>query len=81
MALGLPDCHEVSRRLASGELEDASSWTRLLSAVHLALCSHCRRFRNQLKLLRTAARLWAGGLLPADRAAFEARLIQRLSRS
>jgi hypothetical protein len=77
----LPRCRDVSRLIAIGEL-DAAPWpVRLAARWHLLICDSCRRYRRQLILIAEAARTWADGLLrDGDEAAFEAKLIQRLSK-
>lgn len=55
--LGLPVCHEVARRLASGEIEQVSWHKRLLVRTHLLLmCRLCSRYAKQLQLLGDAFR-------------------------
>ncbi len=52
----------------------------LLARVHLLICSHCRRYLRQIRLLGRAARAWAGGLVaPEALKSFEERLLNRLT--
>lgn len=54
-------CKEVSRALASDELEDAP-WTRRLAVrFHLLMCRHCRRYRAQLQAIGAMERQMFGG--------------------
>lgn len=75
------DCREVSRRVAEGALEDGSALGRLRIFAHFLVCSHCRRFVRELRLLAKAARQWSDRLLePRRQAEREDRLIARLRR-
>ena len=52
-------CREVTRRIASDELVEASWGERLGVRLHLLLCRHCRRYAAQLRAIGAAARtLW-----------------------
>lgn len=53
MRLMGPGCEEVARRLAS---EDGTERTGLGVRLHLMMCRHCRRYRDQLRQIREAAR-------------------------
>jgi hypothetical protein len=53
-AMILPTCKEVSTALARGDYDGASVWIRLRARLHLAICWHCRRFKNQLGLIAAA---------------------------
>lgn len=52
----MPTCREVSRAVASGELERAGFWTRLGVRVHLLMCRQCRRYSKQLGAIGQTAR-------------------------
>ena len=56
------NCKEVTRKLASGELEEAGWGQRLAVRFHLLMCRYCRRYAAQLKTIRATARnLWGPG--------------------
>jgi anti-sigma factor ChrR (cupin superfamily) len=74
----MPSCREVSRAVASGELERAGFWKRLGLRLHLAMCRHCRRYSRQLRAIgQTARELFAE--TPADEATVD-RLRQAILR-
>lgn len=48
------NCRQVTEQ-ASALIDDELGWAqRLQMRLHLAMCRHCRRFVNQLRLLRDA---------------------------
>jgi hypothetical protein len=49
-------CKEVSTDIATGRLETASWRDRLACWMHLLLCPHCRRYRDQIEEMGAAAR-------------------------
>ena len=49
-------CREVSADIATGRLESASWRDRFACWMHLLLCPHCRRYRNQIEEMGAAAR-------------------------
>ena len=56
-------CREVARLLASEEWEGAGWRRRLVLELHLAMCRHCRRYREQLRELGRAVReIWPLGV-------------------
>ncbi len=66
----MPNCKEVARLIASGELADAGWANRALVRLHLLMCHRCRGYAAQLRAIGAAARdRW--DLDVADRAAFE----------
>ncbi len=49
-------CKEVSRGIASDELERAG-WGRCLAVrLHLLMCRHCRRYAAQIRAIGAAAK-------------------------
>lgn len=51
-----PKCHDVTR-LVSQSMESPLPWrTRLSLRFHYLICVWCRRYRDQLGLVRTALR-------------------------
>ena len=59
MAGWMPNCREVARALAGGELEVLPWRRRLLVRLHLRMCEHCGRFARQLGLISEAlTRAW-----------------------
>ena len=57
----MPRCNEVSRLIASGDLERAHWATRARVWLHLRMCEHCRRYALQIKGIGRAARELFGG--------------------
>jgi hypothetical protein len=57
-------CSEVSRLCASEELRHAPLRRRLGVRFHLLVCTHCRRYLRELRLIGAAARADAQRLLP-----------------
>lgn len=54
---GMIDCRETSLRLSrqmEEPLEPGQKWAML---AHLGVCSHCRKFSRQVRVLRKAFRL------------------------
>jgi predicted anti-sigma-YlaC factor YlaD len=52
----MPTCREVSRAVATDELERAGLWQRLGVRFHLLMCRHCRRYSEQLRAIGQATR-------------------------
>lgn len=52
----MPSCREVTRLLASGEVERAPALKRILTRVHLLMCDDCRRYSRELRGLAEMAR-------------------------
>ncbi len=44
-------CKEITRLVASGELQDANWWTRVTVRLHHFMCRHCRDYDAQLRSL------------------------------
>lgn len=51
-----PTCAEAARRLSEQQDVPLNGPTRLGLRLHLALCTHCRRYSRQLQLLRSLVR-------------------------
>ena len=71
-------CNEVTRLIASDELETAPWRTRLSVRFHLLMCRHCRRYVAQLRDIGQATRrlFRAGGNEKA-----EGEAVERIKRS
>jgi len=54
--IGLIKCQEASRRLSRQLEEPLGPRQKLALTAHLAICSHCRRFSRQVRILRKAFR-------------------------
>lgn len=55
MARMMPSCRDVSALVSQG-MDGRVSWRRRLTIrMHLSMCSLCRRYERQLRLLREAA--------------------------
>ena len=52
----MSSCREITRNLASDELSDAELGARISTWLHLLVCRHCRRYAQQLRDMRKAAR-------------------------
>lgn len=77
----LYNCQELSERYCRGELEDASWLTRLLVRMHLAMCRHCRLYREQVDFIVEAVRRRSKGSVEPERLKkFEDRLIRDLTK-
>jgi len=50
----LPTCREVSEAIARDEMARLPLITRLRMRAHLAICESCRKFRQQMRLIRLA---------------------------
>jgi hypothetical protein len=50
------NCKEVSRIVASDELENLGMVKRLRTRFHLLICRECRRYAEQLRIIGAAAR-------------------------
>jgi len=62
----MPTCRDVSRRIATGEVESLPFSRRLLVTLHVSMCGRCARFARELRRIGEAARArWKPD--PADR--------------
>lgn len=52
----MPTCREITRLLASGQLEGAALATRILTRLHLLMCDDCGRYASELAGLGEVAR-------------------------
>ena len=76
----MPACDDVSRAIATDELE-AAGWRRRFSIkLHLQMCRHCRRYARQLKVIGTATRrMFAQDLLdPNSRDRLRSSILQQI---
>jgi len=51
------NCKDVSKKVSKSMDEALPLQERMMISVHLWMCKYCRRFRNQVLILRTALRL------------------------
>ena len=49
-------CDELTRALATGELDDAGWFRKLQARFHLLMCRHCRAYSAQLRAIGQSAR-------------------------
>lgn len=49
-------CKEITRIIASGELDSSSVGAKFRVRMHVLLCRHCRRYARQLRAIAAAAR-------------------------
>lgn len=76
----MPTCKEVSRLLASGELETAPAARRIFTRLHLLMCDDCSRYAKELRQLGEAARQALGSPLdPSRLASLERAILARLA--
>lgn len=52
----MPTCREVTRLLASGQLEEAAHIRKILVRLHLLMCDDCGRYARELDDLGKVAR-------------------------
>jgi predicted anti-sigma-YlaC factor YlaD len=52
----MQNCKEVSRIVASDEIEGAGLWKRFSVWFHLLMCRHCRRYARQIASIGALAR-------------------------
>ena len=77
----MPSCREVTRLLASGEVEISPAVQRILTRLHLLMCDDCRRYSREIRQLGETAREALRLPLDADRlAALERAIMDRARR-
>jgi hypothetical protein len=82
----MPSCREVTRLLASGEVEISPAVQRILTRLHLLrlhllMCDDCRRYSRELRQLGETAREALRSPLDPDRlAALERAIVDRAQR-
>ena len=54
MSLLSQSCHEAARLISESQDAPLSRGARLGLRLHLALCRQCRRYEQQLRLMRSA---------------------------
>ena len=64
--LGIVHCRQASELLSRAREEKLSAGDRVALTLHLAICSHCRRYGRQIKLLGRAFRAASAGSNPDD---------------
>lgn len=77
------NCNDVSEKVSRSMDQPLPLGERMMIAIHLGMCKYCRRFRDQLQILRKAIRLQepTGGdtdPLPVLPAEARERIISRL---
>jgi len=60
------DCKTATALMSQGMDRPLETAERVNLKVHTMMCSGCRNYRNQLQVLRDAARQMAHGMTPAD---------------
>lgn len=77
----MPSRREVTRLLATGEVEISPAVQRILTRLHLFMCDDCRRYSRELRQLGEPAREALRSLLDAGRlAALERAIVDRAQR-
>jgi anti-sigma factor ChrR (cupin superfamily) len=71
-------CHDVTRLVASDQLQSATWRTRVTARIHLAICRHCRQYAAQLRAIGHAAKRWAAS--DQEEAAAVRRALERVGR-
>lgn len=75
----MPSCREVSRLLASGEVDTAPAVRRILTRLHLLMCDDCTRYSRELRQLgETARQALRSPLDPERLAALERAILERV---
>ena len=75
----MPECKEMARKGASGEMEQMGFFPMLLARIHMTMCAGCRRFGLQMRLLGRAFRaINKEQVDPEKVAALEKKVIDRL---
>lgn len=75
----MPSCREVSRLLASGEVDTAPAVRRILTRLHLMMCDDCTRYSRELRQLgETARQALRSPLDPERLAALERAILERV---
>jgi hypothetical protein len=59
MARVMPSCRDIAALISQGMDEAHPLRKRLSIRLHVAMCSWCRRYERQLRLLREGARRYA----------------------
>jgi hypothetical protein len=72
-------CREVTKWIASDEYLAAGFFKKLGIRIHLTLCRHCCRYRDQLRALAAAVRKTPGPPPPSE--ACKTRILDRISKS
>jgi len=52
----IPSCRDVTRLVASGEIETVGFWRRIGVRLHWLICAYCRRYRRQIAAIGHGAR-------------------------
>lgn len=55
------NCSEVTRELSRAQEERLGLRERMALSLHLSMCSGCRDFQKQMRVLRSAMRSFAAG--------------------
>ena len=71
-------CKEVSTLVSTGGLANAPVARRVAVWLHLAMCRHCRAFRQQLEALARAARLVSDAFEAEPSSNFASQIAERL---
>lgn len=75
----MPSCREVSRLLASGDVDTAPAVRRILTRLHLMMCDDCARYSRELRQLGPTARQALRSPLDAERlVALERAILERV---
>jgi hypothetical protein len=72
------NCRDVALALSSGTSGGASFGSRAAVWMHLAMCRHCRAFREQLRRFTTLVRGAARAVENEPPSTFEARIIEKI---
>ena len=74
-------CRSAAELLSAGTLDASRVRTRLAVRIHLAMCRHCRAFKQQLDDLGKLAGLASRRYRDEPAPDFETRLVRRLRRA
>lgn len=67
--MNILSCKQVAERISKSADDSISRREKVAVALHLMMCSYCRRFQRQVRFLGSAFKQWgrmaeAGGPLP-----------------
>ncbi|MBI2070701.1 MAG: zf-HC2 domain-containing protein [Elusimicrobia bacterium] len=78
--LGMPSCREVTRLVASGEIETLRGFKRFLVRAHYLICRYCTRYAREIRLIGRAFKAAADSRdLSAQAGRLTGRILSRLN--
>lgn len=74
-------CKQAAMLMSTGVLDEAPLRTRLALRLHLSMCRHCRAFKRQIESLAKVGRALSSSQASEPPGDFEARLVERLTKT